>query len=187
MSWTTRGRRACVLSAAVCIVALHGCASRPQYLVNVDSTASFANYHTFGFFDEREPGMAAYQSVAHRHLKLAIVREMQARGLQRSEKPQLLINIHLQRREDGRDTQNASDYYDYRSGHYTWRTGVATVSGHYTDGTLNIEIFDPASRTLLWEGIAVGSISQRMYEELEATIDKVVARLFTDFPKSSPS
>lgn len=160
-----------------------GCASSPQYLVNVDGAANFASYRTFGFFDEREPGRAAYQSVAHRHLKSAIVREMLARGYRRSEQPELLVNIHLLRREDARDEQATSDYYSYRSGQYAWREGVPTASSDFTDGTLNIDVVDPASGELLWEGIAVGGISQRMYESLEATIDTVTAKLFERFPK----
>lgn len=133
-----------------------GCASGPQYLYNVDDQASFASYRTFGFFDEREPGMAAYQSVAHRHLKSAIVREMLARGYRRSEQPELLVDIDLQRRDDA------------------------------ALGKLTVGVIDPASRALLWEGIAVGSVSQRMYESLEATIDAVVAKLFERFPKQPP-
>lgn len=173
--------------AALFMLTLSGCASSPEYFFNVDTAASLASYRTFGFFDEREPRKAAYQSVAHRHLKSAIAREMQARGYQRSAEPELLVNIHLQRSEDARGGHTASDYYSYRAGHYAWRAGVPTVSGSYTDGTLNIDVVDPASRELLWEGIAVGSVSQRMYENLEATIDAVVAKLFEGFPKQSPS
>lgn len=167
-----------------------GCANSSQYFFNQDGAASLASYRTFGFFDEREPGKTAYQSVAHRHLKSAIVREMLARGYRRSEQPELLVNIHLQRRDEATSEQagkDASDYYSYRIGHYAWRAGVSTVSRNYTEGTLNVDVVDPASRELLWEGVAVGSVSQRMYESLEATIDTVVAKLFERFPKQSPS
>src|SRR5688572_6970217 len=156
-----------VLFAVLLVVATSGCASGPQYLFNVDGKANFGSYRTFGFFDEREPGMAAYQSVAHRHLKLAIVREMLARGYRPSVRPELLVNIHLQRRDapgGEHSGQGASDYYSYRSGHYAWRAGVPTVASNYVDGTLNIDVVDPAARELIWEGIAVGSVSQRMYE-----------------------
>lgn len=184
------GRWIWALCAALFMLAPGGCASSPRYFVNVDGAADFGSYRTFGFFDEREPGMAAYQSVAHRHLKSAIVREMLARGYRRSEQPELLVNIHLRRREDGTGGPAASDYYSYRSGHYAWRDGVPLAAGHatsYTEGTLNIEVVDPASRKLLWEGIAVGGISQRMYESLETTIDVVTAELFERFPKQTPT
>lgn len=173
------------LFAFAVLMAAVGCASSPQYLFNVDGAADFGRYRTFGFFDEREPGMAAYQSVAHRHLKSAIVREMLARGYRRSERPELLVNIHLQRREDAGAAQSDADYYSYRSGHYAWRAGVPTAAARFVDGTLNIDVVDPASRELLWEGIAVGSVTQRMYENLETTIDSVTAKLFERFPKHS--
>jgi hypothetical protein len=166
----------------ICTFALGACASGPRYLFNMDREADFASYRSFGFFDER-----AYQSVAHRHLKSAITREMQARGYHRSQQPDLLINIHLLRSEDVQDGGSGSNYYSYRGDRYGWRAGVETVSGNYTDGTLNIDVVDGDSGALLWEGIAVGSISQRMYENLEATIDTVAAKLFEGFPKQSSS
>jgi hypothetical protein len=172
------------------MLAAGACASGPRYLFNQDDAADLAGYRTFGFLDEREPRKSAYQSVAHRRLKSAIVKEMLARGYRRSEQPELLVNIHLQRSPDEtseQHAQSASDYYSYRSGQYGWRAGVPTVSGEYGEGTLNIDVVDPASRSLLWEGIAVGSVSQRMYENLETTIDTVVAKLFERFPKQSSS
>ena len=167
---------------ALLMFAAGGCASAPQYLFNVDRAANFTTYRTFGFLDER-----AYESVAHHHLRAAITREMQARGYQRSENPDLLINIHVQRREDAEGEETRSTYYRYRRDRYAWRTGVATVSSNYIEGTLNIDVVDRAARALLWEGIAVGSVSQRMYENLEATIDAVTAKLFEGFPKQSSS
>jgi hypothetical protein len=166
------------------IGALAGCASGPQYLFNVDGAANFASYRTFGFYDER-----AYQSVANRHLKSAIAREMQARGYRRAEQPDLMINIHLLHREDADGAAAASNYYGYRGDRYAWRAGVETVASSYADGTLNIDVVDRAAGSLLWEGIAVGSVDQRMYESLEATIDTVTAKLFESFPapKLSPS
>lgn len=164
------------------ICAVGGCASGPQYLFNVDSAANFASYRTFGFYDER-----AYESVAHRHLKSAITREMQARGYRRAEQPDLLINIHLLHREDAGGVATASNYYRYRGDRYAWRAGVKTVASSYTDGTLNIDVVDRASGSLLWEGIAIGSVSQRMYESLEGTIDTVTAKLFEGFPAPKQS
>lgn len=161
--------------------------SGPQYSFNVDGAADFTKYRTFGFFDEREPGMPAYQSVAHREVKAAIARELQARGYQRAKQRELLVNIHLQRRDRASSEQQSPDYYSYRRGYYDWRTGVPVAPANYTEGTLNVDVVDPASRQLLWEGIAVGSVSQRMYENLEHSIDTVVAKLFERFPRQPVS
>lgn len=183
----TNGRWGYVLCAALLMsvmCAVAGCASGPQYLFNVDRAANFGSYRTFGFYDER-----AYQSVAHRHLKSAITREMQARGYRHAEQPDLLINIHVLYREDADGVATASNYYQYRRDRYSWRAGVETVTSSYADGTLNIDVVDRAAHSLLWEGIAVGSVSQRMYESLEGTIDIVTEKLFEGFPvrKQSPS
>lgn len=176
---------ACATLLVLVASMLSACASAPQYLYNVDPAADVAKYRTYGFFDERRPEQAAYQSVAHRHLKAAISREMQARGYQPSDQPELLVNIHLQRRSEGELTRTAADYYQYRHGLYAWRDGVSTATQDYSDGTLNIDVIDFAAHRLVWEGIAVGSISQRMYENLEGTIDAVTAKLFERFPRQA--
>lgn len=52
--------------------------------------------------------------------------------------------------------------------------------------TLNIDVVDRAQKQLLWEGIAIGRITQKMYENLEPTIDAVVKEVFLKFPKQPP-
>ena len=175
--------RACALGLV--LAGLIACAAGPQFRYNVDPSADLRAYRTFGFLDEREHSMVPYQSVAHRHLKAAIRRELQARGLAPSRDPELLINIHLQRKDDA--ARASSDYYDYRKGQYAWGDGVQATEGNYMDGTLNVDVIDAAKQRLLWEGIAIGSISQRMYENLESTIDAVTAKLFERFPRQPHS
>jgi Domain of unknown function (DUF4136) len=181
---SARCRSAWALGVALVLSGLSGCLGGPQYRANVDPAVDLRSYRTFGFLDEGERTLVPYQASAIRHLKTAIRREMQAHGYQPSEKPDLLINLHVQKR-DAAQTNAASDYYAYRNGRYAWRAGVPTESVSYVDGTLNVDVVDAAGDRLIWEGIAIGSISQRMYENLESTIDSVAAKLFERFPPRS--
>ena len=168
---------------AACLAA---CSSGPTVRSNLDPAADFSRYTTYGFIDEPAGSTVPYESIARRHLKGAIDREMQARGFEPSEDPELLVNIHVEQKDKMRVTQEPGGYYGYRAGMYGWGAGTYTSVDQYTEGTLNIDVVDRSQKKLLWEGIAIGRITQKMYENLEPTIDAVVKEVFTRFPKQPP-
>lgn len=168
-----------VLSAAL----LAACASKPEIRSNIDPGADFSKYRTFAFYDEATGRKAAYESFGNQYIKTAIVREMQARGLQQAAAtPDLLVNIHVQTEDKVRVSETPTGYYGYRGGMYGWGGGVATTVENYTEGTLNIDVIDRAASKLVWEGIAVGRINQRARENMQPAIDAVVRQVFERFP-----
>jgi hypothetical protein len=174
-------------SALLLLALLGACTTGPTIRSNLDPAADFNRYSTYGFIDEPAGTTAAYESISRRHLKSAIDREMQARGFKPADQPDLLINIHVQQKDKVKVTQDpAMGYYGYRGGMYGWGAGTYTSVDQYTEGTLNIDVVDRAQKKLLWEGIAVGRITQKMYENLEPTIDAVVKDVFAKFPKQPP-
>lgn len=165
------------------LTSLAACTTGPTIRSNLDPAADFNRYTTYGFIDEPAGGTVPYESMGRRHLKAAIDREMQARGFKPSEQPELLVNIHVEQKDKVSVTQEPGGYYGYRAGMYGWGAGTYTSVDQYTEGTLNIDIVERAQKRLLWEGIAIGRITQRMYENLEPTIDAVVKEVFAKFPK----
>jgi hypothetical protein len=110
---------------------------------------------------------------------------MEARGFQRHENPDLLVNFHVQRQEKLQVTDTGyTGYYGYRGGYYGWGAGIntSTYVDSYTEGTLNIDVVEAAEHKLLWEGIAVGRISERTQNNLQPTVDAVVKQVFERFP-----
>lgn len=177
-----------VLTVAAGLLA--ACASKPSIRSNQDPAADFTRYQTFGFFDEWNQRSPAYDSFATRYLKTAIDREMSSRGFQKNEQPQLLVNIHVQTKDKVKVTETPTGgygYYGYRYGSYGWGAGVHTSVDNYTEGTLNVDIIDRAQSKLLWEGIAIGRISDKALEDPQAAIDAVVKQVFERFPKQPPT
>lgn len=170
---------------------LAACASKPTIRSNVDPAANFANYKTFAFLDEVGGGKAKYDSFASQYIKSAIVREMQARGLQRADAPDLLVNIHVQAKDKVRVSETPTGYYGgyygYRGGAYGWGAGVSTTVDNYTEGTLNIDVVDRGTSKLVWEGIAVGRISDKARDNPQPAIDAVVKQVFEKFPTQPPA
>jgi hypothetical protein len=171
-----------VLTVATALLA--SCASKPSIRSNQDPAVDFTKYQTFGFFDEVNKRTTAYDSFATRYIKTAVDREMTSRGFQKNEQPQLLVNIHVQTQDKVRVTETPSGgYYGYRYGMYGWGTGVHTSVDNYTEGTLNVDVIDRAESKLLWEGIAIGRISDKSREDPQTAIDAVVKQVFERFPK----
>jgi hypothetical protein len=178
-----------MLPLALGVALLAACASKPTIRSNVDPAANFSQYRTFAFYDDATGRKAAYESFVNQYIKDAVVREMQARGLQQSEKPDLLVNIHVQTKDKVRvsETPSASyGYYGYRGGMYGWGGGVSTTVDNYTEGTLNIDVVDRTASKLVWEGIAVGRIKDQSRDNLQPAIDAVVKQVFERFPAQPP-
>jgi hypothetical protein len=179
------------LTAALLLALMAACASKPTIRSNVDPAVNFSGYRTFGFLDEASDTKESYDSMTSRYLKNAVANEMQARGLQRADTPDLLVNIHVQSKDKVRVNQvptgYATGYYGYRGGAYGWGTGVSTTVDNYTEGTLNIDVVDRATRKLVWEGIAVGRISDKARDNPQPAIDAVVKQVFERYPAQPPT
>ncbi len=170
----------CVLVIAAALLA--SCASKPTIRSNEDPSADFSKYQTFGFLDEVTGRTPDYESFTTQYIKIAVDREMRSRGFQKNEQPQLLVNIHVQTQDKVKVTEAPSGYYGYRYGVYGWGAGVHTSVDNYTEGTLNVDVVDRVASKLLWEGIAIGRISEKSREDPQTAIDAVVKQVFEHFP-----
>jgi hypothetical protein len=47
---------------------------------------------------------------------------------------------------------------------------------------LNIDVADAARQQLVWEGIAVGRLTEEARQNVRATVDAVVPQVFSQFP-----
>jgi hypothetical protein len=167
-----------------------GCASGPKVRANFDKTADFTQYKTFGFANSLGTDRAGYKTIVSQHLSAAVRSELEARGLQFVvASPQLLVNFNAKLNEKLRTDAvpapaTATSYYGYRGGTYsTWPTyDYDTVVTTYTEGTLNIDVVDVAKKQMIWEGVAVGSVSEKRAEDLQPAIQKVVAKIFAKYP-----
>jgi len=170
--------------------AMAGCTSNP-IRSDYDPTADFSQYRTYNFFADAGPDSTQYQSFFSRYMMAAISREMEARGYEKSDNPDLLVNFNaiLEDKTDVRTTPAPSygmGYYGYRGGFYDpWGGyGYATEThvSQYTEGTFNIDLVDAKRKQLVWEAVGVGRISKDTMENLEERVNEGVPKFFETYP-----
>ena len=169
-----------------------GCASGPAISVNQDPEADFTAYATYQYASDLGTDRGGYSTLITRYFKDAIDREMQARGYQPEESgADLIVNFNA-RVEDRTDVVSrpvpSYGYYGYRYGLYgawpMYANDVSTV--HYQVGTANVDIVDVDSRQLIWEGVAVGRLGNRIKEDPAGAISDTIAEIFTRYPVPVP-
>jgi len=175
-------------------VILSGCSTGPSVRADFDKSADFSHYKTFGFANPLGTDRAGYKTIVSQYLSAAARSELEARGLTFSEtSPQLIVNFNAKLSDKMRvDTMPTSSmgmgYYGYRGGYYSaWPAYHSeTVVSQYTEGTLNIDVVDISRKQMIWEGVAVGSVSEKDSDELQPAIQRVVAKVFEKYPIAKP-
>jgi hypothetical protein len=185
-----RSIRIVAFSSVLCLLAsgalLQGCASKPDIRSDYDRGADFGKYHSFDFVTPLATDKMGYSSLITQQLKTSVAAQMQQRGYQLdSAQPDLLVNFSG-KLQDKQEIQSSASmgYYGYRGGYYgAWpgySNDVYTVN--YTMGTLNVDIVDARTKRMVWEGVAIGEVTQKHRENREATIDKAVGGIFAKYP-----
>jgi hypothetical protein len=170
--------------ASLALLAVAACTTFPAVRAEADPQVDFRSYRTFGFAKVLGTDRDGYETLVTQALKSATRRQMEARGYRfEPVQPELLVNFnaHLKERVDVvRMPVAPSDYYGYRS-YVAWR--AYDVEMHqYTEGTLNIDVVDAARAQLVWEGIATGTVTAKVYRDRKAAIEQAVERIFAKYP-----
>ena len=174
-----------LVTLAIAALMLAGCASGPEVRANYDQGVDFSAYRTFGFFETLGTDASGYESLVTQTLKSAVRREMEARGYTYAETgADLLINFNAKLAQQTRVSQSPSMYYGYRRGYYGgWGGyGYDTHVQQYVEGTLNIDLVDARRKQLVWEGVAVGRVTDKQREQRQAAINAAVAEIFSKYP-----
>ena len=170
---------------------LAACMSGPQVRSDYDHTANFSAYKTFGFVSPLGTDVSGYSTLTTQRLKAATRRELEARGYRFVEQnPDLLVNFsgRLQDKVQVNQVPIAAPmwgYYGYRrSAFYApWPTYAYDTSvDQYTQGTLNVDIVDAARKQMVWEGVAVGRVSEKTRDNPGPAIDAAVTDIFKKYP-----
>ncbi len=171
---------------------LAACATGPRLYSSQNPQADFSSYDTYGYVSQLgtdEPGGPT--SLLTQFLRSAVDREMQARGYRYlNQGGDLLVNFYVETQDkiQSRTTSSPSvyagrGYYGYRGGVYgTWGAYSETEISQYTEGTLNIDLVDSTRQELVWEGVAVGRITEEARRNIQVAVDTVVPQVFEQFP-----
>jgi len=177
------GRVAVLVTALVTVA---GCASTPKTFANADRSVDFANYQSFAYVEAPATDRNDYASLETTYLKTAISDELESRGLVESNSPDLLINFHVHTQEKLRSHSVPSaggfGYYDPFFDTWGVTAGYHTEVRQYTEGTLTIDIVDAQSNRIVWEGAAVGRVTNKDKQNLEEAVNGAVAEIMKDYP-----
>jgi hypothetical protein len=171
--------------ALASVLLLSACSSPPRVYSNEDPEAVFSTYKTYAFQDKLGTDRPEYTSLLSQYLKVAVQREMNARGYREVEtNPDLLVNFYVTTKEKIRSTSTPAygGYYGYRP-YGTWGgyAGYETTITQYTEGTLTIDVVEAKRDQLVWEGTLVDRIYGDQAENLRARVDEAVLYLFAEY------
>ncbi len=182
------------IAAALLIAAcMTGCASGSKIRSDFDRNADFSQYQSYNFYADAGPERTNYQSLFSQHMVAAITKEMDARGYEKSDDPDLLINFNAFLRDKTKVTTRPAPvpyggYYGYRRGYYDPWFGYShsyateTHVSEYTEGTLNIDLVDAKNKKMVWEAVAVGRVREETLRNLEQAVMEAVPRFFEAYP-----
>ena len=170
---------------------LSACTMPPEVRANYDQGVNFAQYRTYGFWEEIGTDTNGYETLTTQQLKAATRREMDARGYTYSaHDADLLVNFSAKVAQRTRVSSVPGGYYGYPYGWYggygyggwgMWG-GWQTYVDQYDEGTLAIDIVDARRKQLVWEGTAVGRISDKMRDNQAQAISDAVREIFVKYP-----
>lgn len=170
------------------LLSISACSSAPDIRVQHDPTADFGQYKTYNYYADAGPDGTSYQGLFTQYMIVAIDREMQSRGYQKTDDPDLLVNFNANFADKTKVTTSPSmsgGYYGYRGGYYGGMGGygMATQTNvrQYTEGTYNIDLVDARKQKLVWEAVYVGKVNDDTFDDLQAKVDEGVPQFFAQF------
>jgi len=172
--------------AVLIAVMLAGCASGPTIIRNSDPGTEFMDIRTFDYMRPLSTDLGTTTSLISTHLVTATTAQLERLGMRRVEgNPDVLINFHLATQEKIR-TRNTTTSVHMSRGYPGWSgyaVGVSTPTiDQVTEGTLSIDMINVSRNQLVWEGVAIGRITDKVRKNQEAAINSAVQDIFAEFP-----
>jgi len=180
-----------IATLAVAAIALAGCASGPDIRADYDKAADFGKYRTYGFVSQAGTDAGDFKSLATQMLQSAAAREMESRGYQRADNPDLVINFKGKLEEKTDIESVPAPYYGPGWGYRGWYGapygmygygGSEVTTRRYNVGTLVMDIVDRDKRQVVFQGGIEDVVTKEMQKNREASINAAVAHIFSRYP-----
>ena len=177
-----------LLAIPFLILLFMGSCTSVRVLSDYDREADFNTYKTYAFY-KTGIDKAEISDLDKKRILRAIESEMNAKGLVKSNDPDILLSIFTKER------QQVDIYNNYWGGGYHgWGWNPYFWGGHYagnnvsskTEGSLYIDIIDAKDKQLVWQGRGVGSLDNiRNIEKKEIRIKEFVAEILKAYPPNT--
>lgn len=161
-----------------------------------DPEADFSSLSTYAWKSTAQPETGDPRldnSLLDQRIRRSVDAELANRGFEKTEsgQPTFLIGYHAAI-EGKLDVQTINDYYGYGAG-WGWNYGMGPGAGwrgspethvrQYDDGTLIIDVSDPATEKLIWRGSGQGELDEnRTPEQRDAEVAETVGKILESFP-----
>ena len=160
----------------VLVLFLASC-STVNVTTDYDSKTDFNEYNTFAFY-KKGVDKVEISDLDKKRILRAIETELTAKGMTKSENPDVIINIFA----------NTSKKINvYNDNNYFWRPwyygpNFNTRISQYNQGTLFIDMIDNKKKELVWQGIGSGALSLKSVAKKEERIKEFVAEILAKYP-----
>lgn len=149
-----------------------------------DKAVDFDQYKTFAFY---KPAIdeAKISDLDKRRILRAIDRELTAKGMTKSDDPDLLIGIAT---DEATNIDVYNNYYGGWGWYDPWYYGYPYGNQVYksTEGILYINLIDAPQKNLIWQGQWTGNINPRgSVDEKTVQINNIVAETLGYYPPGS--
>lgn len=172
------------------------CAPTVKVRSDADPSVNFSQYKTYNFFSQLGIESDGYANLMGQHFREAISAEMQSRGFQLSDTPQLQINVSAAT-DDKIRVNSYQDPYLY-GGYYgrgymggwgmpMYYGGSTTTVSQYTVADVYIDAVDAQLHKMVWQGVASFTLSEKMQKEARQHIFNTVDQIYTQFPVAAPA
>lgn len=152
-----------------------------------DREVNFSSYKTYNFY---EKGLEKLElnGIDKKRMLAAVDAEMQAKGFTKAEKPDLLVNLVIMKRE-------RTDIYDngFYGGPWGWRGwgwgmgwgpfwgGGMRTADRYQEGMFIIDFLDPKTKMHVWHGRGDG-FNLDSFRNREERINTGVKEILAQYP-----
>lgn len=150
-----------------------------------DTKTDFKEYKTFAFY-KKGIDKANASDLDKKRILRAIEAELLAKGMTKSENPDILVSIFTKSREKVNVTSNMG-MNPWGWGWNPWYYGPnQNVNvNQYTEGTLFIDFIDKDKNELVWQGVGSGALKRSSVEKREARIKVFVKEILEKYPPGS--
>jgi hypothetical protein len=146
-----------------------------------DKSVDFKQYKTFAFM-KSGIDKVEISDLDKKRILNAIDQQLQAKGLTKSENPDLLVNIFTKSREEISVNQfNAGYGYGWGWGWNPYMYGGQTYVSSSTEGTLYIDLIDAKKKELIWQGEGTGTLSKDM-DRKDEIVNNIVTQILAQYP-----
>lgn len=157
--------------------------STVRVATDFDKEVNFNQYNSFAFY---KPGIdkAKINDLDKKRILRAIESELTAKGMTKSDNPDLLISIFTKERERV-DVYNNNFGYGWGWNPY-WHGSYNTSNVSRTaEGTLYIDLIDAKTNSLVWQGMGKADLVTQNMEKKEARIQEIVMKILAEYPPGS--